>query len=151
MSFEWEKEWKNIDVVKSSYAVEEYLDSHRRMWNYLVENPEMWKYEYPLSKVERKRWPHLHCCCFACQFAVDTLIHYKYGPGRWISTCDKCLLDWGREEGIYRCMNNLSVYRKYTNARLFGDLVGTSKMAAIIRDLPLSVFAQKVMEKSSDV
>ena len=103
-------------VIKTK---EYYIKKHREMWNWLAENPDKGKAQWPGWESNERAKNN----CFLCAYI------YKIED----DSCKNCPLDWGITE---ECLDNLPVssyYILYEKALLPEDKV---EYAKIIANLP---------------
>ena len=55
--------------------------AHKKLWNYLAENPTKWKEDWPGWKINGGEYSNICHHCFACEFTIDSI-------------CYRCPLIW---------------------------------------------------------
>lgn len=79
---------------------EQAIKEHRKMWNWLAENPDMDKDDY----LELNDFEYVENECFLC--------HYNHqNDGKYCG--EDCILDWGDTSGCISGICNLGLYKVY--------------------------------------
>ena len=98
---------------------EDYIAKHKELWNWLSENPDKTKEDWPGWKINE----HMDNNCFLCGY-VDMVV----GGG-----CFDCPISWGRTEMCTDDYPKLSYYLLYEGALKLKD---KATYAKIIANLP---------------
>lgn len=130
--------------------------AHKEMWNILTEQPILSKHEAIELLQKKYNIPSPDIACFACHaLRLKTL-------GLGIACFNVwCPLDWGvkRRKAEYGSYSAIEANAHGCVSSLFGkwawesatkDYANASKLAAEIRDLPLTKYAHKMYEVISD-
>ena len=99
------------------------IDNHRKMWNWLAENPKKGKKDWP-------GWEHHNDDVFNKK-EEDHCFLCGYVSAEPDKGCSHCLLDW---VVTYKCSDNDSYFEKYHCD--FLTLEDRAKYAEIIANLP---------------
>jgi hypothetical protein len=109
---------------------QDFIDAHRNLWDWLSENPEMDKEDWPGFDI----YDEIYNECFSCEYGLQKNEN---------NVCGNCFIDWDHTNF---CMCDGSFYFDWMNIKrkLWNsaesdplDLEELSKLAATIRDLPI--------------
>lgn len=127
-----------------THTKEWYIRKHRQLWNWLAENPSSWKEDWPEWEFNGGNVATINHDCFAC----------KWGKGGGTHHCSHCLFTWGPreddtcEEIVAEGEFSDGYYAEWEDAR--NDLSERTRLAEIIRDLPLRELEITPSERRSD-
>lgn len=115
---------------------EEIIDGHRKMWNWIADKIEETKCVQDIIGLKDRycgqNYLLLRSNCFCCEYSLNT-------ENVYIKGCDKCLIDWGSNNGLCKCMDKyeeddrLGLYVKCIEKNCWEE---QAKLARKIANLP---------------
>ena len=108
---------------------EKYEKLHKKLWNWLFQNPEKMKSDWPLWKSNKGMIENVKDDCFAC--VVDWLYNRKYINKTYYPTCSSCPVD-STKYAKTLCIGGAPYFR-WCRAK---SLRTKKKWAKIIAELP---------------
>ena len=103
-------------------------ENHKKMWDFVVNNPEADKCEWPGWKSNGGNIEYVWNHCFACDVARKLI-----PPGENISPCGLCPVKW---EGGIKCLDKTSLWSRYIEAMEAEKYDEVKRIATLIRDIP---------------
>jgi hypothetical protein len=118
-----------------------YISKHRKLWDWLAENPEMEKHNWPGWKRFTRYYEGR---CFLCQYVMD-----YYGTKGRNDCAVFCPVIWRNTFQLSHCGDYKSLYNKWDDAGCMKDFTERKYLACKIRDLPLKPEAEKALKLNS--
>lgn len=81
---------------------EQAIKEHRKMWNWLAEHPEKYKWDY--LEIHHEQFGHINSDCFLCEYSSQNSGYYCDGD---------CLCDWGETNGCVGLPEKKGLYDLY--------------------------------------
>ena len=72
--------------------------NHKKLWNWLAENPDMEKSDWPEWVFNGGSVEEVEQLCFACQYTTT--------PNGRFDSCSNCPVIWKKNKGLYHCINH---------------------------------------------